>query len=88
MFFVKLKNIFCSIVARKSNIELKLEHNTPIFVDEYYPIRLTVENKEEKVIENLKLSVELQPISNSSSEVAESQVGSLDAKLCKHNFFF
>ena len=42
-----------SIVARKSNIELKLEHRMPIFVDEFYAIKLTIDNLEENPIENL-----------------------------------
>lgn len=41
-------------MAKKSNIELNLEHKMPIFVDEYYAIKLTIENKEESAIENLK----------------------------------
>ena len=43
-----------SIVAKKSNIEIKLEHKMPIFVDEYYAIKLTIENKEDSAIENLR----------------------------------
>lgn len=42
-----------SIVARKSNIELKLEHRMPIFVDEYYAMKLTIDNLEENTIEDL-----------------------------------
>lgn len=47
-------------MAKKSNIELKLEHKMPIFVDEYYAIKLTIENKEENAIENIRsLKLEL-----------------------------
>ena len=44
-----------SIVAKKSNVELKLSHKMPIFVDEYYAIKLIIDNKEESAIENLRL---------------------------------
>ena len=40
-------------MSRKAKIELKLEHRMPIFVDEYYAIRLTIENREETKIDNL-----------------------------------
>ena len=40
-------------MARKSKIKVKLEHKMPIFVDEYYAIKLTIENNEENSIENI-----------------------------------
>jgi hypothetical protein len=38
----------------------------PIFVDEFYAIKLTIENKEENSIENLSLTAEFQTISNNN----------------------
>lgn len=44
-------------MAKKSNVELKLSHKMPIFVDEYYAIKLTIDNKEDSAIENLRLEI-------------------------------
>jgi len=57
-----------SIVTRKSNIELKLEHNMPIFVDEYYAVRLTINNLEDNPIENLVLTAKAQNINKPSND--------------------
>ena len=43
-------------MVRKSNIDLKLEHKMPIFVDEYYAIKITIDNKEDSSIENIRFS--------------------------------
>ena len=40
-------------MSRKANVELKLEHKMPIFIEEYYAIKLTIENLEENTIENI-----------------------------------
>lgn len=48
-----VNNPTASIISRKAKIELKLEHKIPIFVDEYYAIKITIENKEENAIDNL-----------------------------------
>jgi hypothetical protein len=42
-----------NILSRQPNIQLKLEHSMPIFVDEYYAIRVAIENKEDSPIENI-----------------------------------
>lgn len=42
------------IISKKSKIELKLEHKLPIFVDEFYAVKLTIDNQEDKVIEDLR----------------------------------
>ncbi len=41
----------------------------PIFVDEYYAIKLTIENKEENSIENLYLTTEFQNINATNNEL-------------------
>ncbi len=66
-----------SIVTRKSNIELKLEHKMPIFVDEYYAVRLSIENLEENPIENVVLTVKAQNLNKPLNE----------GKCRKWNFF-
>ncbi|CAF0724301.1 unnamed protein product [Brachionus calyciflorus] len=80
-----------SIVSRKSKIELVLEHKQPVIVNECYPIKLTIVNKEETTIENLSLSVELlsinsasdidSPISTIDKNIARLWIGSIDKNL-------
>ena len=50
----------------------------PIFVDEYYAIKITIENKEDNSIENISLSTEFQPMSTSNDLDAPFQLN--DAK--------
>jgi len=52
-FFKIIISNFKSIISRKAKIELKLEHKMPIFIDEYYAIKLTIENREDNTIDNL-----------------------------------
>jgi hypothetical protein len=55
----------------------------PIFVNEFYAIKLTIENKEESLIENLTLTAEFQNINLTTNELES--VASTD-KSCNSKF--
>ena len=46
-------NFKISIISRKPNINVKLEHKMPILLDEYYALKLTIVNNEENSIGNI-----------------------------------
>lgn len=46
----------------------------PIFIDEFYAIKLTIENKEENSIENLSLTAEFQTVSNNNESESVSSI--------------
>ena len=77
-FFLNLFNriLVYSLVSRKAYIEIKLEHKTPILIDELYVVKLTIENKEENLIKNLSLSVDLHALNDLD--------GAVTNKICKY----
>ncbi len=42
-----------TLITRDALIDIQLEHNEPILMKEFYPIRLKITNKEEFLINNL-----------------------------------
>ncbi len=52
----------------------------PIFVDEFYAIKLTIENKEENPIENLSLTAEFQSL---NYETENTNFNNISSKLNK-----
>ena len=43
-----------TLITRDALVDIKLEHDEPILIKEFYPIRLKIVNKEEFSINNLK----------------------------------
>lgn len=43
-----------SLITRDANIDLQVTHEQPILINEFYPIKLKLTNKEEFSIDNLK----------------------------------
>ena len=50
---IKIKNQTL-LITRNANVEIEFEHNSPVLLQEFYPIRLKILNKEDFPIKDLK----------------------------------
>jgi hypothetical protein len=43
-----------TLITRDANIDIQLEHVAPVLINEYYPVKLRIKNREEFPIGNLR----------------------------------